>query len=63
MRRGKAMTALPAPPAIGDTVRVPVRVRRSWQMTTGTVRGIAPHSVLVAVNGKCRHVPPAEVAR
>lgn len=57
------MSALPAAPGIGDTVRVPVRVRRSTQMTSATVKGVTAHALLVVVNGAHKYVSPSECAR
>jgi hypothetical protein len=57
------MVALNPAPSIGDTVRVPVQVRRSTQMTSATVKGVTAHTLLVVVNGTHKYVSPGECAR
>jgi hypothetical protein len=54
---------LVAPIAVGDTVKVPVRMRGGKQLTTATVRGVNADSLLVAINGRASYVPTSEVTR
>lgn len=57
------MRALNPAPSVGEIVRILVPVRRHWERTAATVKGVQSHALLVALNGKHRYISPMEALR